>query len=214
MALIKTLTTGVGVVTTVNVDNGVPQFLQVGNTDTPLPLSKFEVSVSGRSTINISVQALIQAFSQYLMESLAGADVKVGQCLIISNGFLAGKNAQVKLTNAGATTPNIYVNSIKRGDAPVLAGQDVINDLAFENFDDFTALIFDGTNLDYADILFQDGHKDKFTQPELAGMFARNHQCDADGLLSGMTVIDNKAGNIESAELYANGGSITVLTIL
>lgn len=210
---IGTMTTGAGVVTTIKLDNGIPQVILVGTTDTDLPLQAISLSISGASYIDVTTQALIQAMSKYMNESLLGADVKVAQALLLANGFIAGKNGVLKLTNAGVTTPAVYAASYSRGNEPVSAGQAVVNDNSYQMFSGFEAIIFDPTNLSRADIVFADGHKDSFSAPELAALFARSNQADADGYLAGMCVIDNQYGNIAEASVFASGGDITVLQL-
>lgn len=210
------MVTGAGVVTTIDFENGFPQFLLVGTVDTDLPVTKFEVTIAGQSFQNITGQSLIQAFSKYMMESLLGADVKVGQTLMLSNGFLGNQNGQVKLTNAGVTTPNIYYHSVTRGNEAFGSGMVPIQDLGSKRFTGFLALFFDPTNFDYANVTFKFGNvtwTDKFTAVELAALFARDNNADADGKLAGITVIDNRSGAIVGVELYANGGALNVLQV-
>ena len=211
MSQIDTLVGGAGNVTTINLDNGVPQILLIGDGSTDLPISNIQLSVSGKTYISASVQALIQAYSKWLMQSLLGADVKVAQAIILANGFIPGKNCQIELTNAGATTPAIYAHSINKGNAPMSCGQSVVLDSGSQLFSGFEALFFDPANLDYVDVTFDDGHKDKFTSAELSVLFARGNQADASGLLGTMQAIDNSRGNISQVEIYASGGNITVL---
>lgn len=210
------MVTGAGVVTTIDFENGFPQFLLVDAVDADLPVTKFEVTIAGQSFQNITGQTLIQAFSKYMMESLLGADVKIGQTLMLTNGFLGNQNGQVKLTNAGVTTPNVYYHSITRGNEAFGSGMVPIQDLGSKRFAKFIALFFDDTNFDYANVTFKFGNvrwTDKFTAAELPALFARDNQADADGKLAGITVIDNKSGAIEAVELYANGGALNVLQV-
>ena len=212
MSFRKALITGIGVVTTIDLEH-VPQFLFIGAPDADLPISKFELTVSGQSFQNISIQALIQAFSKYMMEGLLGADVKVSQVLKLADGFIPGKNVQIRITNAGATTPDIHTFSAVKGAFPIAAGQINVKQNDSETFSGFETVIFDPANLDYVDVTFSDGHKDKLQGVELDVLFSLNHQADADGRLIGMTVIDNQMDQITQVEIFATGGDITVLQV-
>lgn len=211
MAVIGALLTGVGVVTSFN-ESFVPQSILIGTTDTDLPLSKLEVTVGGTSTINITGQADVQAFAKLFGKPLLGADVKVSQEIVIGNGFSSKQKSFVRLTNAGATTPNVMYHSRRKAEqsfVPMLAGQDTINALSSRPFSGFSALIFDESNLDYADIEFADGHQDKFSAPELHAMLATQMACDADGKLAGRTVILNQGDMLRVTLYTTNGGTLT-----
>jgi prepilin-type processing-associated H-X9-DG protein len=217
MSQVSTLVTGAGIDTIINLPY-VPEVLLIGESDTDLPIQGLSIQVGGKDYQNIQSQALIQAFSKWKMEGMLGADVKIAQRIPISNGFIAGQNCQIRLTNAGATTPAIYAYSQGKGDDVLEAGTLTVQAQTSQVFPQFMALFFDPANLDYANITFLDGHQDKFTAAELRAMFAEMNETDADGELAGLICIDNTAeddegeGYIASAELWTtNGGTCTVL---
>jgi hypothetical protein len=213
MSKVGTMTTGAAVETVIN-ESYVPQLVLVGATDTALPLTKFGVSIAGEVRQGIAGQSLIQAFSKIVGKSLLGADVAISQVLPIANGFVGGQNIQVRLTNAGATTPDIFFFSNGIGDSAVITGQQTIQPTSNQRFAGFSHLIFDDANLDYVQIEFADGFSDKFTDVELLARFAMMNGADANGELAGMTVLEN-LGDIVSATIYttAGAGGISVVNV-
>jgi len=201
--------------------NDTPANLQIGTVDTDLPLSSLSVSVRGKQTINITAQARIQAFGKWLTGGLLGADVKKGMIIRISDSFIAGVQTIIRTVNAGATTPQVYINSpAKTADVNtarlVYTGEQNINPSSSLLFQGFSALFFDSTNLDTAEIEFSNGFVDRFTAAELDGLNASAMATtDADGKLAGLTTIDNSGQQIASVRLYttSTAGGITVLEV-
>ncbi len=212
MSQIGTLVGGAGNPTLINLDY-VPSYLQIGEIDADLPIDQFSIEIASVPTINVNNQAAIQAFSKYLNECLLGADVKISQVLKICGGNLSGVKCSIRLRNAGATTPNIYAFSTRNGSPAeaVKFGQEVVQAQSRQRFAGFTALFFDATNLDRAEVQFSSGYTDTLSDVELRSLFAMGNQCDANGQLAGLTVIDNKDRLINSVTLYAtNGGNVVV----
>lgn len=217
MSEIATLNGGVGAVTVIN-ENFVPEYLLIGNAEDDLPLTAFTVTISGQEVMNIQGQALVQAFSKYKMQGLLGANVKVSQLLRIGTGGVGNTQFQARLTNAGLTTPAIYARSSKRSDGRLLGGSNIqIDASSFQTFQNFLALFLDPTNVESADITFQDGWSDKFDVAELESEFAVDNPADAGGLLGTILCIDNEKFlmenmvGIEQIRINAtSGGSISV----
>lgn len=211
--LIGQLSTGAGVPTTFN-ESFVPQFILVGTVDEDVPVRKLEISIGGSDFQNVNSLAEVRSLSKLQMQGMLGADVKIAQLFKIADGFIPGQNIQVRLTNNGVSTPNVYFFSQKNGSRPVSAGQETIQALSSRAFGGFSQLIFDATNLDYAQIEFNDGYSGKFETPELHARFAMMATTDADAQLAALTVIEN-IGDISSVTLYTtNGGVITVTKVL
>lgn len=226
MSLKTALVTGVGVQTVVD-DDYVPEHILVGTVDTDLPLTGFSYSIDGHVKSNIIGQALLQAFSKFQMKGLLGADVKVGQLLTIADGGVR-KKFQAVFTNAGATTPNIYLNATRNSDGLcVLASTLTIEASSSYKFEKFSGLIFPVANLDSAEITWKEkkGKETKewtnrLTGVELDALFATQNVTDADGRLIAQTVIDNSNGlkgvanPMSRVTLYTTaGGTMTVLVI-
>ena len=206
---VATLTTGDDVETIIN-QPFVPEYILIGTIDTDLPLTKLDITIEGENKQQISEQSLIQAISKIDMGRILGADVKVGQLIRVADGYVGGVNIQVRLTNADATTPDIYFFSTKSGSRAAVAGMVTIQDLSSQLFSGFSKLFFDPANLDYAQVDFTT-HTEKMSAAELAGMFTMMNVTDADGKLAGILAIEN-IENITGVTLYANGGSISVLS--
>lgn len=208
--LVDTLVTGAGIDTVINLPY-VPEFILVGETDTDLPLTKVSISVGGSDYQNINGQSLIQADSKIDMEGLLGADVKIAQVIAVADGLIPFQTCQVRLTNAGATTPNIYAFSTSMGSRVFSKGTTTIQDNSSDVFDGFQALIFDPTNLDYVQVTWEDGTNQKMTEAELKAVFAVLNQSDANGELAGLLVLNNALNIFQSVEIYTSGGALTVL---
>jgi len=209
------LTTGIGVETIINIPF-VPEYVQIGTIDTDLPITKFEVTIGGTVIISISGQALIQAFAKYLLKPILGTDVKIPMILKVGDGFIPNTNCQITLTNAGATTPDIYCNSSNKGRRFFRVAPLSINASSSMMVEGFNALIFPSTNIDYVNLEFTDGHIEKFSLPELAGYAVQVMPTDADGLLAAQYVIDNSLDPyIARCVIYTtSGGSATILKVV
>lgn len=209
-----TLTTGVGVETIINLPF-IPEYVQIGTIDTDIPLTKFEVTVGGVAIISISGQSLIQAFAKYLMKGMLGTSVKIASILKVADGFVGGRNCQISMTNAGATTPDIYCNSSNKGRRLFKAAPISVNASSSQLIEEFNALFFPSTNIDYVNIEFIDGHSEKFSLPELAGYAVQVMMTDANGLLAANYCIDNSLNqDIARIVIYTtSGGSATILKI-
>lgn len=200
--------------TTLNRDY-TPAFVLIGGINEDVVLDALTVTVDGDVTININGQANVQAFAKYLQSSLLGADVKIGMLLKVASGDIPSK-LQLRLSNAGVTTPTVYGFSASKSKAvPVRAAQQTIqaNDSVTYG-GGFQALIIDETNLDYAQINFKDGHQDKLTVEELKAYFNLLNPSDADGLLAGQLVVDNKGRNIAKISLYTTSGGTMTVTVV
>jgi hypothetical protein len=208
MSKLGTLVTGVDVVTTI-IQSFVPQFVLIGTVDLANVIKNITISIGGSVTQQIAGQVVIGAMMKYLMESLLGADVKIGLLWKVANSFMPKQTFQMQLTNSGASVPDIYGFSASNTDqVPVYAGQETVLTSSYLVFngDDFDALFFESTNFNYAILTFEDGHSEQYTAVELAALFALENQCDADGKLNGAVVIDNKLDNIDSVTVYATAG--------
>jgi len=217
MSQIGIITTGAGVVTTIT-QNFVPQFMLVGAIDINNPLRNITVTVGGKVVQQVAGVAVIGAIMKYMMESLLGVDVKVGLLWKLANSFIGNQTLQLQLTNDGATTPIVYGFSAGKSlPVPVQAGQETIQASTKIEFDNtipdraFTALFFEATNFAYAQVEYTDGHDEQLLIGELDALFATENQCDADGKLNAVTVIDNRFGNFKKVTLYStSGGAFTV----
>lgn len=209
MSQVSTLLSGAGVVTVVAGQSQADQYILIGDADTPPPITAFSVEVDGTPIINIqAAQALIQAFSQWQMETCG---TNVGYLLKISTGLMKG-NTTYRFTNAGATTPGIFVFSEAQDGIPIVATTVSINASSYMPFEKFSAL-FLGTpaNVTSLEFLFKDGTKSTMTTAEAAALFNIYNQASTDGLLSAVCVIDNTRQNIVNVKVNTGAGTCVVL---
>lgn len=221
MSQIGTLVTGAAVQTLL-VLNNLHQFIQIGTIDTDLPIEGLTVSISGRTPIDIQDQSLIQAFAKYSNAGLLGADVKKAMVIPIADGGKGNISTRITLTNAGATTPDIFGWSRKpSGGNLVAATVQTVNENANYLFENFQALMFDATNFLSATITFRDPVTGRewvegnITADELAALFATRDETttDADGLLAGITVVDGQRSNVKDIRIFSTGGQLDVLVV-
>jgi hypothetical protein len=226
MSQIGTLVTGAGVVTTIN-QNWVPQYILVGNTETALPITNVSYQISGEEKLNLTGQALIQALSKFGKQPILGATLAVAQVLQIADGYYGNLQFQLRLTNAGATTPAIYGFSERWGEGRCIAATNVVI-LATSNqsFQGFLALAFDPTNVNTIDLSWMDRETGKEYQEsglvanELEAFFNIENPSDDNGQLAAVTVIDNRllvaqrGKFITKARIFNGAGGTTSVEVV
>ena len=200
MSQISTLGSGAGVQTIVNLQY-TPAYVYLGTVQTVPPLQNFSVSIAGRQTININNSGLITAFSQWLMQSRGTG---VGYMLKVANGNLPNQETQLRFTNDGVTTPDIFAYSDAKGTNAIFASTSSINASANNLITDFDGLFIDPTNFQDAEFTFSNGFTDRFTATDIASYFLQTNQSDANGLLSTILAVNNVGRQIESVRIYAN----------
>lgn len=220
---IGTLLGGAAVVTTISGQAQCDEYMVIGTPGTANPLQAIQVEVGGKTVLNINSAALITAWMKYLVEALNGA---VGFIVKISTGQI-NQSTTYRLTNAGATVPDIYVFSDSEDGVPLEVASKTINSNSAETFRKFSALFLETpANLSYADVRFRhdtgrkDGsgkrivsyHTEQLSSFELNALFSLTNQADATGTLGTVTVIDNSRQTIDEVTIYTNGvGNLTVL---
>ena len=215
MSKVATLGAGAGVDTVINLSY-VPEFIQIGSSSDNVPITDFSVAVSGRDIINIVGNALISAYAKWLLKTSQtnlGAQT-IPSVLKIGDGLVSDKTAQVSMTNAGGTTPDIFAWSTSQGSELLTAGTETLQALSNRIFEAFEALMFDPVNVDYADVVYVDGTIQKMEVSELQAMAAFSLDTEQNGMLSSILVVDNIDGRIERLNLRAAaGGSVNVLVV-
>ncbi len=214
MSQFTTLITGAGVYTTGTLSY-VPAFIVIGDMFTDLPIDQMTFQIGGDTIQEIQVQAVIQAVAKYLSQGSLGANVKVGMVIKVATGFIPDKTFKYSFRNVGATTPAIYGYSMNRGGKGIRVGQDSINQLSNTVYTGFTALFFQDTNFDSAEVTWANGHSEsKMTIVELASILNMQMTTDASGKLAAVNCIDNKKQDIKSIKLYAGAGGALAVTWL
>ncbi|MGB8705114.1 MAG: hypothetical protein WCD31_08800 [Gillisia sp.] len=215
---IGTLTTGAGVTTTFN-PQFLPEFLLIGAVEDDNVLQGISITIAGKERINIQSQALISGFMKKNNAGLLGTDVKVGLVIPIAIGGNGQENISIKLTNAGATTPDVYAFSTRKNQGVVISAYtQTVQSSSNQVFQDFQGLFFDDTNVQQLDVLFgKPGQKDMWSEKldpkELLAIMAKlGGTRDASGKLGTVNFVDNSLNFIRSVRIYTtSGGTVTVL---
>lgn len=221
MSQIGTLTTGAGITTTINLQY-VPEFIVVGSSFVAagIVLQGVSWNVSGKELVNVAGSNPVNALAKFKGNGDLTNQI-VAQILQTGFGYLPNKQFQLRLENAGVTTPAVYAFSRRVGNGRVFtASQQVVLDGANQRYQNFLSLMFADTNVSRVDITFRNARtqqvfQDSLTPTELATLFAADNISEG-GDLSSMTIIDNtalltKQGiYVESCNLFASGGNVTV----
>jgi len=203
MGRIGTLVTGAGIQTIINLQYA-PQMLYLGDTFTSQPLENLSVSIAGKETININGNLFINSFAEWLME-IVGGGTTIGVVLKIADGQLVNQQTQLRLTNNGVLTPDIFAYSDAIGSGTVAAATSSINANANQIVTDFDFIAIDPTNFQNADVTFSNGYSERFEAEDLQSYFAQTNQ-SLQGALSGQLVINNIGRAVTSIRMFATGG--------
>lgn len=211
-SVIGALVSGAGIQTTFSGQSWLDGYMLIGDIDTAMPLSGISVEVDGKAVINIAgSQQLVSAFSKYMQQFSATV---VGLTLKLATGRVF-KNTTYRLTNNGATTPNIMVYSDNDKGVPVRAVSVGINATSFMDFNNFSALqITPSANVNNLEFTFSDGSKSTMLAIEADALFALSNATEANGRLDAVvTTIDNfKNRNISNVRVNTTT-AVTVLVI-
>jgi len=218
MSQIGTLTTGAGVATNIVGQSKCDSFLLIGDIDTANPLQGLTVEIEGVAFFTVANAAtLLTAYAKWQQELNAGT---VGVLFKLSTGAIY-KNTTYRLTNAGATVPNIYAFSDAPDGVPFYVSTVTINALSSQTFERFSALFLQTpANVSSVEVerYIDPDQKELGTYREtmhiveVDAYFNMFNQCEADGRLGGVSVIDNTPGDIASVKINTNNvGALTVL---
>tara|TARA_Y100001980_G_C14555446_1_gene343970 strand:+ start:2666 stop:3289 length:624 start_codon:yes stop_codon:yes gene_type:complete len=187
-----------------------PANLLIEDIGAAIPATKLLVEISGKPTISITSQNRLRAFAKLMMGG--NGDTSLLNTIPIATGALKGHECNILITNGAATTPAVFASSPAASGRPYVAGEQTIQDSDRQTFRGFGYLIFDKTNLDYANVVFPDGWNEKMSGIELDQYFAIGRPyVEGDGTLSSQTIIDGS--KFAEITLFTSGGSITVLRV-
>jgi len=211
MSLLGALITGAGVQTTFSGQSQMDNYIVIGDADTSNPLQGLSVEVDGTPFISIANAAnLLGAFFKWQMEVVGSV---IGLMFKVGTGSIK-RNTTYRFTNAGATTPNIYVFSDAPAGVPFIATTKQINISSYEDFNKFSALFLTlPASVSSLEIVFRNGHKATMTIEEANALFSLNNQAEADGLLNAVSVINNSDQAITSVRVFAGATAVTVLIV-
>lgn len=218
MSLIGTLTTGAGVQTNIVGQKKLDMFLLIGDVDTANPLQGLIVEVDGVTYFQVGNAAtLLTAFAKW-QEEMTGSIV--GVMFKIATGAMEA-NVNYRLTNAGATTPNIYAFSEVDDGVPFYVSTDTVNLSSSSTYDNFSALFLQTpANILSVEIEFwkdPDNHdlgtyRETMLIQEVDAYFALYNNAETDGRLGGVSVIDNSEQKIAQVKINTNAtGACTIL---
>mgnify|MGYP003150108492 CR=1 FL=1 len=219
MAQIGTMTTGAGVVTSLNLPY-CPQYLIVDNSyNGTFDLTGIDVSINGQSTISLIGADDIDAVAE--IKSNSATDGAGGETIIaaleLANGEINAPTL-IRLTNEGANTNAIYGVSSQVGTAPYRYSQFTINATSNQIFQDFDSVLINSspTNIDSIEIQWVDGYKDRYDPLELPVLF-RSMYCASNAAqfpsAGDIGWINNEDGNIANVTVYTNATGSATCTV-
>ena len=216
MAQIGTMTTGAGVVTSLNLPY-CPQFLLVDNSYTgTFDLTNIDVSINGQSTVSLIGADDIDAVAQ-IKSHPSVDDGNVLMALELANGEINSPTL-IRLTNEGANPNAIYGVSSQVGTAPYRYSQFTINPTSNAIFEQFDSVLINSspTNIDSIEIQWVDGYKDRYAPQELPALFKSLYAAESLGMFSvtgDINWINNEDGNIANATVYTNATGSATCTV-
>jgi len=216
MAQIGTMTTGAGVVTSLNLPY-CPQFLLIDESyNGTFDLTNLDVSINGQSTISLIGADDIDAVAQIKSHASVVSDT-VMMSLELANGEINAPTL-IRLTNEGANTNAIYGVSSQVGTAPYRYSQFTINATSNQIFQDFDSVLINSspTNIDSVEIQWIDGYKDRYDARELPALFQSTYGSLGNSAFSAsydVSWINNEDGNIANCTVYTNATGSATCTV-
>ena len=220
MAQIGTMTTGAGVVTSINLPY-CPQYLVIDNTYSgTFDLTNIDVSINGQSTISLIGADDIDAVAQ--IRSHAGLDTNTtNEALLMALELADGQiNAPtlIRLTNEGSNTNAIYCVSGGVGTSAYRYSQFTVNATSNQTFSEFDSVLINSapTNIDSIEIQWVDGFKDRYDARELPVLWRHLYGAEENGQFLGgadIAFINNEDGNIANCTVYTNSSGSATCTV-
>lgn len=218
MAQIGTLTTGAGVVTSLNLPY-CPQFLIIDNTYSgTFDLTNLDVSINGQSTISLIGADDIDAVAEIKSTDAGTADT-VGSIMALecSNGQINAPTL-IRLTNEGTNTNAVYGVSSQVGSAPYRISQFTINATSNQIFQDFDYLLINSSpaNIDSLEIQWTNGFKDRYAPEELPVLFRGMYPAVVNSHFSAngdIAWVNNEDGLIANCTIYTNATGSSTVTV-
>jgi len=216
MAQIGTMTTGAGVVTSLNLPY-CPQYLIIDSSFAgTFDLTNLDVSINGQSTVSLIGADDIDAVAQ-IKSHVTIAEPEIIMALELSNGEINAPTL-IRLTNEGANTNAIYGVSSQVGTAPYRYSQFTINATSNQIFQDFDSVLINSspTNIDSIEIQWTNGFKDRYNALELPVLFRNDYSTVNDSQFGGagdIAWINNEDGLIANATVYTNATGSATCTV-
>ena len=216
MAQIGTMTTGAGVVTSINLPY-CPQYLILNNTFSgTFDLTNMDVSINGQSTISLIGADDIDAVAQIRSHS-SDANANIMMALDLADGQINAPTL-IRLTNEGANTNSIFGVSSQVGTAPYRYSQFTVNATSNQTFESFDSVLINSspTNIDSIEIQWIDGFKDRYAPQELPALWRNLYVSDGQsqfGDNEDIAFINNEDGNIANCTIYTNATGSATCTV-
>ena len=221
MAQIGTMTTGAGVVTSLNIPY-CPQYLMIDNPYAgTFDLTNLDVSINGQSTVSLigadDIDAVAQIRSQDSDATSSGGDGGLIMALELANGQINAPTL-IRLTNEGANTNAIYGVSAAVGTSAYRYSQFTVNATSNQTFSEFDSVLINSspTNIDSIEIQWVDGFKDRYDANELPVLWRSQYSAQNSSQFSGnadIAWINNEDGNIANCTVYTNATGSATCTV-
>jgi len=216
MAQIGTLTTGAGVVTSLNLPY-CPQYLII---DTPslgtFDLTGLDVSINGQSTISLIGADDIDACAQIKSHPSDGSG-HLMMAIELANGQINAPTL-IRLTNEGTNTNAVYGVSQQVGSAPYRISQFTINATSNQIFQDYEYLLINSspTNIDSLEIQWTNGFKDRYDPVELPVLFRNIYASENASQFpdtGDIAWVNNEDGLQANSTIYTNATGSSTVTV-
>ena len=218
MAQIGTMTTGAGVVTSINLPY-CPQYLLIDNSySSTFDLTNIDVSINGQSTVSLIGADDIDAVAQIRSHD-AGTTNTDGliMALELANGQINAPTL-IRLTNEGVNTNAIYGVSAGVGTSAYRYSQFTVNATSNQTFSEFDSVLINSSpaNIDSIEIQWVDGFKDRFNSYELPALWRNLYSAQTNSQFAGQSDIawiNNEDGNIANCTVYTNATGSATCTV-
>lgn len=182
-------------------------------------LSNLSVVTSGVQLMSITNVDRLTALAKFDSGAILDDPNAPGTANSMTSSYLKlatgriNKATTITGTNSIASARNVYAASTNISNVARRAVEQSINPSANATFDNFEALIFDGSTILRAQITFANGFSDEFTPDELRALYSKYHVSDFGGNLENLCVIDSDsgAGLISQVVIFNGSGSSTVV---
>jgi hypothetical protein len=195
----------------------LPEYFLVGSpSENTQHLSSFSVVTSGIQLMSITNAVRLTALAKFDSGAILADEPNnsmTSSYLRLATGRI-NKASTITGTNGTATAQNVFAASSNISNVARRAVEQSINPSANATFDNFEALIFDGTQVLRTQVTFDNGFSDEYTTTELVALYSKYHVSDVAGTLEGLICIDadSGAGRISQVVIFnGSGGSTTVL---
>jgi len=196
----------------------LPEKFLVQGPQSDQSLSNFSVVCSGVQLFSVTAVARLNALAKFdsgaILNNPTAATTNIAAAYLKLATGRINKATTITGTNSLASVRSAYAASTNISNIARRAVEQSINPSANATFDNFEALIFDATNILRAQVTFENGYTDEYTEVELRALYANYHVAEEFGYVNGLCTIDadSGAGRIAQVVIFNGaGGSTTVL---